>query len=337
MNSRIPSDAVVGKLSRGFTIIELLAAVAIMTVILTVIFGITQQTGNAWRSTNSKIDAFQGARAAFEAMTQTLGQATLNAYYDYYDSLGARRSPTNAATFAPAAYGRYSDLHFLAGKSLLPGQITHSIFFQSPVGYSDSPSYETMETLLNACGYFLTYSKDPSRPTFLDSLPNPPPERNRFRLMQFLQPSQELAVYASATGDLWLTDAMAASPPPTRQIAENIIALIILPRRADQDTGTPLAPLYEYDSRAGASNPQAVTQHQLPPLVDVVMVAIDEASAKRLDNGSTPPDFGLGSLFSTASELESDLTTLESTLNTQHIVYRIFRTTVPMSNAKWSS
>lgn len=337
MNLRIPPGTAARRLSPGFTIIELLAAVAIMAVILLVIFGITQQTGNAWRSTNAKIDAFQDARAAFESISQTLSQATLNVYHDYYDSQGNRRTAQNATSFVPNSYGRYSDLHFVSGKSLLADQITHSVFFQTPAGYSDAAAYDNMDTLLNSCGYFVTYSEDPARPAFLGSLPNPPPLRHRYRLMQFLQPSQELAVYASGTGSAWLTDAMDTPAPPVRQIAENIIALVVLPRRADRDTGTPLSPLFEYDSRAGLSNPQAPTQHQLPPLVDIVVVAIDEASARRLENGPTPPDLGLASLFSNAENLESDLRQLETTLNNQRLPYRVFRTTVAMRNAKWSS
>jgi uncharacterized protein (TIGR02599 family) len=321
----------------GFTVIEMLAAMAILTVILTVIFGITQQTSNAWRSTNAKIDAFQSARAAFETISQTLGQATLNGYYDYYDVDGNRRTAANAATFTPASYGRYSDLHFKSGKAIVPGQIAHAIFFQTPTGYSEAATSQGMDTLLNACGYFLTYETDPARPAFLDDLPNPPPTRHRYRLMHFLQPSEAMSVYATNTGSGWISDALAADPAPVRQLAENIIALVILPHRAANDSGDALAPLYEYDTRSGASRPQAATQHQLPPLVDIVMVAIDEVSARRLENGAVVPDVGVGGLFSQASNLESDLATLENTLNARRIGYRIFRTTVALRNAKWSS
>jgi uncharacterized protein (TIGR02599 family) len=334
VNSPLPPAATRRPGVRGVTLIELLAAVAIMAVILTVIFGITQQTGNAWRSTNSKIDAFQGARAAFETITQLLGQATLNVYYDYYDAQGERRTAANAETFAPSSYGRYSDLHFLSGKSLVPNQITHGVFFQTPAGYSDAAADAGLETLLNSCGFFVVESADPARPAFLDNLPHPPPTRNRHRLMQFLQPSRKLAVYASGTGRAWLTDAMNSATPPTRQIAENIIALVVRPRRSDQDPGPPLAPFYEYDSRAGSSNPQGPTQHQLPPLVDIVMVAIDENSARRLEEG---PGVEIADLFSSAADLDDDLRKLEERLSDRRLTYRVFRTTVAMRNAKWSS
>lgn len=326
--------------ARAFTIIELLAAVAIFSVILVVIFGVTQQTGNAWRSTTSKIDAFQGARAAFESLTQTLGQATLNTYYDYYDAAGARRTVANASSFIPASYGRYSDLHFVAGKSLLGSdQISHAVFFQTPAGYSDQADFQDMETLLNATGYYVIHSADSSLPAFLDSVPNKPKQRFRYRLVEFLQPSQQLEVYAGTTGMDWFKTPLANDMVRPLQIAENVIALVVLPKRPARDSASALPPEFEYDSRAGSSKPQALTQHQLPPLVEVIMVAIDEPSAKRLEseNGSSAPDLGVSTLFRDAADLEDDLQDLEDSLNAKRITYRIFRTTVALRNAKWSS
>ena len=80
---------------RGFTLVELLVSTAILAIILLVIFSITQQTGRVWKSSQAKIEAFQGARAAFESITRKLGQATLNGYYDYFD--GSGRTPRDPA------------------------------------------------------------------------------------------------------------------------------------------------------------------------------------------------------------------------------------------------
>ena len=318
----------------AFTLVELLASMAILAVILFVIFGVIQLTSRAWKSTRGKVEAFQGARAAFDSITQNLEQATLNTYYDYYDKNGDRRTPANSATFVPATYGRYSDLHFISGKSLVPGQVGHAIFFQTPAGYSDQSKYQEMPTLLNACGYFVEFGKDRSRPTFLDSLTPSPPERYRYRLMQVLQPSQQLSVYASATGSTWLPDVSATATAPPRPLAENVIALVMLPLPPEQDGSAPLAPLYEYDSRSGT---QATTLNQLPPLVEVIMVVIEETTAKQLEQGSTAPDFGVGDLFKTADQLDANLAHLEGTLNDRRIPYRVFRKTVALRNAKWSS
>lgn len=322
----------------AFTILEMLVSVSVLLIILLVIFSITQQTGNAWRSTNSKIEAFQRARAAFEAITQNLGQATLNTYYDYYDAAGDRRTNANASTFSPRNYGRYSDLHFVSGKSLLAGQFGHSVFFQTPAGYSDAAAYQDMDTLLNACGFFVSYDKDVTVPGFLATIPNKPSDRYRFRLFEYLQPSQNLSVFADTTGNDWFTGPLASTSAPTRQVADNVIALVIVPRNPQ---GADLTSNFEYDSRKGntptSSLKQSPTNNQLPPLVEVIMVAVDETSAARICTSSAAPDLGVGSLFQTPDAIEANLKTLEDTLNDQHLTYRIFRTTVALRNAKWSS
>jgi len=350
----------------AFTIVELMAATAILAVILAVIFGITQQISSAWKSSSSKIEAFQGARGAFSAMTQQISQATLNTYYDYYDSAGNRRTNANKATFLPAKYGRYSDLHFICGGwsgggKLLPSQVTQAIFFQAPMGYASTAGgvdYSGMDTLLNACGYYITYNQDDTRPQFLDdtTLPNHPPNQYRFRLMQFMQPSQELAIYPYQAGHEkdWFVNPI-TSPPvstkaPVRVLAENIIALIVLPKLSTlEDAGSStLTSNFEYNSRPAAVSPtQAATDHQLPPVVEIIMVAIDEPSAQRVCTSSTMPDFGisggLASLFKSVASLNDasngtpgDLTKLTKALDNMRIRYRVFRSQVALKGAKWT-
>ena len=121
------------------------------------------------------------------------------------------------------------------------------------------------------------------------------------------------------------------------QIAENVIALVILPKVSSQDTATGVANIasqYEYDSR---DTGKSATLNQLPPLVEVVMVAIDEVSARRLENGSSAVDFGVSGLFRDASMLDADLKTLEGKLADKNVKYQVFRTTVALRNSKWSS
>jgi uncharacterized protein (TIGR02599 family) len=313
-----------------------MVAMTVLGGILLVVFGITQQVSTVWRNSAAKIESFRGARNAFSAITRQLEQATLNTYYDYYQN-GVRRTAANAATFQPTSYGRASDLHFISGKSLVGNQITHAVFFQAPLGRSDATTYQGMDGLLNACGFYLTYGPDLSRPGFLSNVPSGMAARNRFRLMQFLQPSQNLGIFAytsSADQNKWFTSPV-ASAKGTQQLAENIIALIVLPRISTGESATPgtLAPAYKYDSR-DTSNKE--TFHQLPPVVEIVMVAIDEPSAARMNNPATAPDLGMSSLFQSADQLENDLQTLTSSLDSKHISYRVFRTGVAIKGAKWS-
>jgi uncharacterized protein (TIGR02599 family) len=87
-------------------------------------------------------------------------------------------------------------------------------------------------------------------------------------------------------------------------MAENIVGLIILPKLAERDRRTPsgqadpkaleLAPNYEFDSwrvlAGGTATPVGITganaasdnrarDNLLPPIVQIVMIAIDEPSA----------------------------------------------------------
>ncbi|MDR0534465.1 MAG: Verru_Chthon cassette protein C [Verrucomicrobiales bacterium] len=313
---------------KAFTLIELTVAVAILATIMVLVANFTQQASKTWQSSQAKVESFQGARAAFEAMTRRLSQVTLNNYYGYDNDT------------QPTKYIRKSELHFLCGKNLLPNrQITHAIFFQVPLGYSDDTNYTGMGNLLNACGYFIQYGDDGSRPSFLSNLP----PRYRFRLMQFTQPTQELSVYSNTDTTAWFTSPLATSNPPIRQLAENVVALVILPKRSTGDQSAsgkaPLSPDYEYNTR-DSGNPE--TYNQLPPLVEVVMVAIDEPSALRLGNTQAAPNLGVANLFQQSAKEYDDISTLETTLqgrSTDNVKlnYRIFRADVPIRTAKWST
>ncbi len=50
--------------------------------ILVLVLSITSQTSQVWKRSAAKIEAFQGARAAYETITSRLRQATLNTYLD---------------------------------------------------------------------------------------------------------------------------------------------------------------------------------------------------------------------------------------------------------------
>lgn len=313
---------------RAFTLLELLVATSILAIILLLVFSITDQTSKALSRTTSQITAFQGARNAFTAISRQLSQATLNTYYDYeYNAAGA-----------PVRYIRQSDLHYVSGKALLNEQVTHATFFQAPLGYTVGSSYANMDTLLNATGFFITKGKDPERPTFLDSVPNSPPDSVRFRLMQFLQPAENLSVYAGTPTSLeWFKNPLANTEDrPAYQLAENVLVLALVPRLAEGDDDTDYLPIgdnFEYDSRAGVSDPQPSEQNQLPPVVEVVMVAIDENSAIKLGNTDPVPS----TAFTKVEELESDLKTLTDSLANQRLNYRVFRTIVSIRGSKWSN
>jgi len=367
---------------RAFTLVEVMLSTAIISLILLVLVSITTQTSATWKYTTGKIEQFRESRAAFETITTKVSQATLNTYWDYgYDTAGL-----------PTRYERRSELRFnsgpaatLIGNSGTGTRVAHSVFFHAPIGMvgSSSPQYHGLEGLLNVWGYFVELNSDKAfRPSFLDTATPPPPQRYRFRLMEFMQPSENLATYgytsgvsggkpvaATYIGKEWFKNGVNASSSPSRPVAENIIALIITPRLSKQDEkevkgaateidSSPLAPKYTYDSavtkndgqvsypatdpRGGAVNPK----NQLPPVLQITMVAIDETSASRLNLSASSGDiFKLTGKFLDTSKYTADLVakpggaaadSLENTLIDKKVSYRVFTTNIPIRAAKWS-
>ncbi len=107
---------------RGFTLIEILVAIAVLSVLMVLVFSVIEDTSRIWRRSTAKIEAFQDARNAFQLITRTLSQATLNVYYDYFDSGGSsmaayQRASNSSAleSFTPDRYGRQSELSFQIG------------------------------------------------------------------------------------------------------------------------------------------------------------------------------------------------------------------------------
>jgi uncharacterized protein (TIGR02599 family) len=387
---------------RAFTILELLVASVVFVIIVGVVLNFTDQTSKIWRGATAKIQAFQEARAGFDAMSRNLSQAMLNPYYDYYDNGNVSRSSLKTknelANFVPSTYDRVSDLHFISGQAgVLLGGVdpgiatqTHAVFFQAPKGYAVSDDLQGLDTALNACGYFLQFDDGAnSVPDFINSSPTFK-KRYRFRMMEMTQGTERLKVYDPSAGDSdWFRmvatgTGSATEGPNSRAIAENVIALVLLPKlpdRQDDPTGTTkgvsLAPAYNYNSRVplkaatdpdwGGANPpfpgdkftavdednnsrEMTRHHQLPPVVRMIMVVIDEASAARLQGNSTSVpaaiDFSGLELFKDASKLSADIQTVEDicnavpgnlTGNTQKLNYRVFSTDIIMRQAKWSN
>ncbi|MEI6071371.1 MAG: Verru_Chthon cassette protein C [Verrucomicrobiae bacterium] len=334
----------------AFTLVELLVSMAVLSLLLVVLASMATQISTAWRSTKGKIEQFRQARDAFEAMSRRVSQSTLNTYWDYLDAGGNTRTTNNSASFVPFRYARQSELRFISGPGLasIAGgtdpRPTHSIFFLAPLGVVDSTDYGGLQNLLNTWGYYLEYADDSKlRPPFLTA--SLIPLRSRFRLMELMQPSESMSIYnytsgsSTYNGKEWFTDALTIPPVPVHVLAENVIALVLLPKLTPQEdtTGTTLSPNYTYDSTVKRATAAINSKNQLPPVVQMTVVAIDEVSANRLTDGDNA-DIAtkLGGLFTIASLYADDLATLEKYLVDKRINYRIFTTNISIKGAKWS-
>jgi uncharacterized protein (TIGR02599 family) len=348
-----------GGTTQAFTLIELLVAMAILCLLGVLILIMVGNISSLTKRSREQVESFQGARAGFEALSRNLSQATLNTYWDYYDSAN---NPASSASYngTPARYDRQSELHFRSGpytNILTPATPanypTHAVFFQIPGGYSATNTLKTLTTTLNAVGFFIEFGSDNSlRPDFLSNSTSIN-DRNRYRLMQMQQPTESLQIYSTNTGTAWFTNPLASAVRPVNVLAENVVALVIIPKLSETEDPSNIAlvrPDYNYDSRttnaysatsASGTTLSGTTLHQLPPLVEVIMVAIDETSAQRaaLTNGSNAPNFGQSTLFTSATNyanVTNDLDRLESNLRSNGIVFRTFRTVVGIRGAKWS-
>ena len=326
-----------GGLERGFTILEMLVASAVFMLLMGILLTTVAQTGSVTQRAGDKISAFQGARAAFDLLTATLSQATLNTYWDFYDSNGKSASDP-AYNGIPKRYGRQSELHFLVGNAgavPFPGTAGtgQAVFFQAAVGQSTAAASRGLQELLNVCGYYIQYAAVESLPS---AFPGTSTGGYRYQLMQEIEPSEDMSVYDTTAGNAWVK---ASSPVP---VAENVIYLAIWPRKSplDDPAGDDLTSDYSYDSRAGAAaDPQLGTAHQMPPVVQVTMVVIDEASASHLCTGNTPPQKvadAFSGLFGTSEKAqhEQDLKDMEARLGAAGINHRVFTAMIPIRESR---
>jgi len=303
----------------AFTVVELLVSVTILTLVLTLLLGVVSRVSNLWSLSSARIDAFQNARFAFQTLSRQLSRATLNPYLGYDNDANPQR------------YLRKSELKFFcgpAGADQAPGQ-AHcgtALFFIAPAGRTDEPaSYGALESLLNVCGYYVDFTTDPDRPPHVASSPH------RYRLMQRVRQTEHLAMESADNTPWYLW-----KDPENHSLAENIIALIIRP----QDPAATPADLtvdYRYDSALNATaSPQPPHANRLPPVLALTLIAIDEASARRLDDGAREPTLIANLLrnrFALASEYEKDLEDVRAGLDGAGISCRIFSGSIPIREA----
>ncbi len=242
----------------------------------------------------------------------------------------------------------------------------------------DRLQFEQLNNLLNAWGYFVEFNTDElDRPRFLNALRNAPKPRPRYRLMEFRQPTEYLQVYKLNLRELkaprqrdiyrWFSEGLFSvnstwntqKEPPrdetffrtTRPIAENIVAMVIQPREsASANTAArpeTLSPTYLYDTRRWQwSTPTAVesrrTRHQLPPILDVSFIAVDETSfatyALRagIEDVTQDPKLIPDELFTKGTNLVKDFEEVEKLLLALGLDYRIFSTTIRLRESKWT-
>ena len=353
--------------AKAFTIVELLVSTVVLSLLMLVCVSTVDVVRRSTTNVRSKTQQYREARQAFELITKTISQATLNTYWDYYYNDTASNEAPKGTVKPPNAYIRHSELQFQSGAStqLLGKTATsaknpgHAIFFQAPLGLTLDQS--ALGSLLNARGFAIQFGDDTSnRPPFLEEYSLPP--RFRYRLIEYRPPAERSTdslgnpIYSSPTD--WFRQELDKS---ARVVADNIILLVLSPRvsaetaRVTKQPAHWIAPNYTYNSldvnnasaavekvtvNAAGSATQG-TQHLLPPVITVTMIALDEASATRWAErmGNAPVDFlsQAGAPFTDANEYTSDVSAVEAWLNAQKLNFETFSSTVVLRNARWDS
>lgn len=310
----------------GFTIIEMLVASVVLVLLVTLLASVNNHTMQLYKQTSAQGEAFQFARLAFDVMTRQLNQATLNVYWDYDDPI------------APTRYVRKSDLAFVSGSTATllgatppstaeqnqwPGK---AVFFQAPLGRLEDSSARQLNLMLNTCGFFVKFSDTNV------GAPMTRPARNRYCLMQLQTSGEAMEVFGSTTS-LLPNNWFRKYAGDARILSENIALLIIRPLDDEQkDLG------YTVDTRDGDKLPvQPVTSNQLPPLLNLTLLAVSEASMIR----TNPADgYRLSAdclkLFSTPANYAIDLGTAEGELKDASVEYRVFSQTIALPSSRWS-
>lgn len=313
---------------KGFTLLEALISCALLLLLLVLVMSIMSHASDIWLRHRNEAVAFESARSAFTAMTKSVSQAVLNTYWEVRSN----------------RYERASELHMVIGPTAdlfggtpayFPGD---GIFFQAPLGRASNKSLNRLPLLLNSVGYYVRFSDRTDVPSFLRPVTA---SRFRFRLYEWMEPTESLSVYSGAQStaqttqrDWFRKDFSSGSLKNSAVFAENIIGLIFLAEYPDSNGAVEAH--YGYDSR---NTSVAESLHQLPPTIRIVMVAIDEKSATRLEQGSqdSPPDVVADpAWFQRPEDFDSDLEKWESKLRGMNVGYRVFNTTVSVQNAKWS-
>jgi uncharacterized protein (TIGR02599 family) len=129
-------------------------------------------------------------------------------------------------------------------------------------------------------------------------------------------------------------------------LADNIILLVISPRDSLESASgsrdkaySEIAKNYSFNSNDTAASFESFSQ-QVPPLLRITMIAIDEASAVRYESGSSiPTEFSeaVKGRFTSTASFTKDLKEVTDSLNGNKINHKVFSSLVMLRSSKWSS
>jgi uncharacterized protein (TIGR02599 family) len=335
----------------GFTLVEVLVSITILTGIMLIVTEVISAAQRSWKLASARVGQFRESRLAFDTVTKNLRQAAIYAYHDFNWDSGIAANPL-AMPGNPAIQ---ADLSFFIGASetLFPAggrngaawsAASNGVVFQLPAGYTQLPQYKPLKGLLNARGYTVQLSNDQDFvPQGLRSQLAP---KVRFRLVEFRPTTETNTLYTAPGIADWdpttPLGAAAGGGGAFVPLADNIIGFAVTPGwMAPGVTGVAAfggeteMMFEEYRSSGGVG----AFVHEVPRVVRVTMVAIDEPSASRLalDNAGRSPDLILQSGANlrdpSPASFRRQLERVSTYLASRSVNFRIFSELVEMPTA----
>jgi|GEM_PF-696367 len=366
----------------AFTLLEVLLSIGILSILVLMLTSVLSSVQSTVTRSRSQVEEFEGARVAFESMARRISQATVNAYWGYiFDNPNAANpNPVEFNRNSDLHYlsGQQS---LLLPDSLGNG---HAVFFQALLGDSDPDTplgqdMTKMKNLLNCWGYFVDYVSDlDARPEFLktSSAQVLNPERKRFRLMEFRQPPDQSILFSmdinskKSYDDIcqWFRGPFKDGSKSTRDysvpVADNVLAMVIVPyifvtnsstsggTAGGSFTDTRKKKYLEYDTReyqrpanyGGTSQSSLSSRHKPPAMLEVTVIATDEASYQRLEDKlgvdeayEAVREALPGTSFAESSKFIDEWAKAEKALTDLGLHVKLFTTTISISSSKWIS
>lgn len=364
----------------GFTLVEMLVSMAVLALLMVIIMEMINRTQQTVTRQQARAEEFKEARAAMEAISRSLSGAVINSYWAYGDfSVGGKVNYTRQSDGHFVA-GTGTVLRGAEQNSPGHAMFFQTSDGQTKLGTSTTGLGDPYN-LITCMGYYVDYQTEEElelRPAFLakDEVLNP--DRSRFRLMELRLAPEKNILYsesldingAGSTRDnafKWFRGPFTDSSNTLKNstvLADNILALILVPRyvavtttgtTGESGTGsnkentlsnTKSAADYYYDSREAqwggvATEKSRNTSHQLPPVVQVTLVAAEERSYAELEIRmgdkalAAAVNAAFANRFTTQSQYTTDLEAVEEALNVLKLKHRVFTTNVAIRGSKW--
>ncbi len=225
----------------AFTLLELLVAITVLSVLLLILLSMVDGASRLWRDSENRVDSYREARAAFNTIAADLKSIHPSIEEKFFD-WRTSRSDIEDLVSGPAPDGIANSLFFVTAKP-------------------DSAQEQGSEGDLCAVGYFLAWGNTSTGASATGSY-------NLYRY--FISSDDTFENISTGQSTPFFTDGTVATPLPSKTVevlARNIAAFIVTPK-----TVTSGPALTEFDQ--SSSQP-------MPNVVEIKIVAVNQDTADR--------------------------------------------------------